>query len=212
MKKPVWQPTLPPARDYKKENIKEILKTSQFIYQAGEYEWLRLKNHPLDPANILSELTQSKIGYIKECFKKFRRITKGKGRGIAAVQLGIPECIFLLYRKGAKNPYQIFINPNITKRSRNKYIYPEACMSCNSLVASVIRPAWVEFNYLDGKGNRQKWVIKDDTDTGRIENRIVQHEIDHLHGILNIDKVKSSELVFEKGKNYYASATFQEVK
>ncbi|MBP9719475.1 MAG: peptide deformylase, partial [Candidatus Levybacteria bacterium] len=103
----------------------------------------------------------------------------------------------------------IIINPVITKKSKDLYRYPEICMSANPLIAPVVRPAWIEFSYLDEHGKEQLWETKDDTKEGRLYNRVFQHEIDHMDGIINIDKVQSNELIFESDPTFYDKATFE---
>lgn len=208
----IWNPVLPPARAYKKENLKELVKISQFIYQIGESEALRKPTKAVPLKHITAYTTQEKLKYLKKCFDRYRRITKGKGRGIAGVQVGIPEAFCLLYTPEWKKKYHFFINPKITKASETVYRYPEACMSCNSLVAPVVRPAWIEVEYFDEHGGKQLWQEKSETKEGKMYNRVLQHEIDHLHGIINIDRVQSRELVFETGTAYYEKAAFEEVQ
>ncbi len=207
-----WIPVPPPGRVYKKENLTEILKVSQFIYQIGESKDLRRKNNEVKVEDILTDKMQHKIAYLKKCFKNYKRITNGKGRGIAAVQVGIPERFFLLYKETAKEKYQIFINPIITKTADIFYRYSEACMSANSLVASVIRPAWVEVSYFDEHAQKKHWTVKANSKQGKIENRVIQHEIDHLDGVINIDHVESKELIFESGESDNRNTFFEEVK
>lgn len=70
-------------------------------------------------------------------------------------------------------------------------------MSVNPIIAPVDKPSWIEFEYLDEKG--------------KMYNRVFQHEIDHMDGIINIDLVKSKELNFESDPSYYEKARFEEV-
>lgn len=197
-----WQPKLPPARVYKKENLQELQKISQFIYQIGEDPQLRLPSKIVAVEDINNPEIKAKIAYLKKCMLRYKKATNGKGRGIAAVQVGIPERFFLFWRDEQKEKMEVWINPVITKKAEKLYRYPEACMSCNSLVAPVIRPAWVEVEYYTERGDKKRWSLKDTTKKGKIENRVIQHEIDHLDGIINIDRVGSKELVFETDKEY----------
>jgi len=205
-----WAPVLPPGIEYKKQNLKDLAKTANFIYQIGESQSLRLPSPELTLENITSSDYASKFAYLKKCMRNYRDRT-GKGKGIAAVQVGIPERFFVLYTPKTKEKLTLFINPKITNISNDKYSFPEACMSCNSLIAHVIRPAWIEFTYLTEKGIPGIWSKKDTTQEGRMYNRVVQHELDHLDGIINIDKVPSRELIFESNKEFYEKATFKKV-
>lgn len=207
----MWKPTPPPAREYKKVNQSEIAAFSQFIYTMGESPILKKKAKSISLNAIHTQDFKAKVQYLKECFMQFRKITNGKGRGIAAPQVGISESFFLLFNS-ENDKISIFINPKITKKADYSYLYPEACMSANSLIAKVLRPAWIEFEYLNEEGEKEKWKVKDTNYEGKVANRIVQHEIDHLNGIINIDKVPSKSLKFEMGTEYYGKERFQKVK
>jgi peptide deformylase len=212
MKQSSWMPPLPPAREYKKENLIEMLSTSQFLYQVGESPLLRMPTKTIPQEAITRDETKQKIAYLKDCLKKFREITSGKGRGIAAPQVGIPERFAVIYMPERDDPMLTIINPIITKKAEEQVTFPEACMSCNSLIVQVARPAWIIFSYFDEEGKKQFWETNDDTDTGRMYNRIFQHEIDHLDGIINIDYAQGKDLVFESQAAQYEQATFQQIK
>src|SRR5574337_181463 len=77
------------------------------------------------------------------------------------------------------------------------------------LVAEVIRPSWIEFEYLDEKGESQLWNTKDETKQGQILNRVFEHEIDHLEGVINIDKVLSKTLTFDLSTKESKKAKFK---
>jgi peptide deformylase len=206
----MWRPTPPPGAKYKKHILKDLIKTTDFIYQIGESRSLRQPSREVDIAKISSPEYKAKFRYLKKCMREYRRRT-GKGRGIAAVQVGIPEKFFILYKPEQQESLQLFINPKITKVSKTLYRYPEVCMSCNGLVANVVRPAWIEFTYHAEDRKEKTWTLKDTTKKGRMYNRVVQHEIDHLEGIINIDKVPSRDLIFEIYEDFYKKATFEKV-
>lgn len=139
----------------------------------------------------------------------YRRLTD-HGRGIAAVQVGIPEKFFVVYTPAE---LIIVINPKVTKKSQSLLLYPEMCMSANPIIAPTVRPAWIEFDYYDEDGKKQQWITKDDTDQGRILNRVFQHEIDHMEGIINIDIVRDpKDLILDSDPDFYETATFEEIK
>lgn len=212
-----FKPSLPPFRKNKIKVFNMASKTGQFIFQIGELDALRKKSQDISVSKITSKEYKQKFEYIKSCLKKYRKIT-GVGRGITAIQIGIPERFSVVYWPGVKSKstftpeqYLIIINPKIKKSSRKKLIYPEMCMSANPIIAPVVRPAWIEFSYYNDLGNLKYWTTKDDSDLGRILNRVFQHEIDHMNGIINIDKVKSSDLILESDPKYYTTAKFKEV-
>lgn len=207
----MWKPLLPPFRKYKKDMHEDPVVTGQFIFQIGESEDLR-KPSPIVPLDKLNTKEyQAKIAYLKHCMLEYRRLTK-KGRAIAGVQVGIPEQMVVVYLPERKDKTWVLLNPHITDRSKELYEYPEMCMSCNSMIAPVVRPAWIECTYYDEKGRQHVWDTKDTTEKGRIDNRVLQHEIDHLHGIINIDRVESRKLIFLSDPTFYAKATFKKIK
>lgn len=200
-----WKPQ-PPFRKYKKQVFADAAVVSSFIYQIGEYPALRQPSKEIPINKIKSAEYQAKFKYLKKCLLKYRKLT-GRGRGVTAVQVGIPEKFSVIY-----TPEKVLtiINPRVTKKSKKKYKYPEVCMSANPIIAPTIRPAWIEFDYYDEQGKLQHWDTKDDTEVGRMMNRVFQHEIDHMGGIVNIDKCNSKELILESDPKFYDFAKFEE--
>ncbi|MCL4417480.1 MAG: peptide deformylase [Actinobacteria bacterium] len=204
-----WKRTKPPFAEFKKNIFQKAGAVAEFIYQIGEYKELRLPSKDVPLNKINTEEFKSKVRYLKDCLLKYRSIT-GYGRGITAVQIGIPERFSVIY---TPEKLIIIINPKITKKSSKILLYPEICMSANPIIVPTIRPAWIEFSYYDEEGKLQYWNIRDNTYKGKIMNRVFQHEIDHMDGIINIDKVKDpKELILESDPKFYENAKFQEVK
>jgi len=205
----MWKPQLSPFAIYKKSVFDRAAKVVDFIYQIGETSTLREKSIPVNIKEISSPEIQAKINYLKDCLRRYRRLT-GYGRGITGVQVGIPERISVIFTVDLE--ILTIINPKITKKSSKKYKYPEICMSANPIIAPVVRPAWIEFSFHDETGSVKHWKTKDDTDQGRIMNRVFQHEIDHMEGVINIDKVNHpKELILESDPAFYETAVFEEV-
>lgn len=202
-----WKPTHPPFRKFKQKTFDLAGKVGSFIYQIGESDALRKSSKEVPKTKITSPEYQAKIKYIKKCMLKYRKIT-GRGRGITAVQVGIPERFSVVY---TPENLLIIINPKITKKSSEQYLYPEMCMSANPIIAPTIRPSWIEFEYFDEQGKRKKWTTKDNTKLGKILNRVFQHEIDHMEGIINIDRCSSKDLILESDPKYYQTASFVKV-
>ncbi len=205
----IWQPVPPKHSTFKQEKFNAYAQTSLFIYQADESPILRQPSKEILIKDIASKETQEKINYIKKCLLQYREIT-GLGRAIAAPQVGIHESIAVIY---TPDRLTTIINPKITKLSSTLLKYPEMCMSTVPVIASVIRPSWIEFEYFDELGEKQHWNTKDETIEDKMRNRVFQHEIDHLKGIINIDKIKSPKnLIFHSNPNFYSSAKFEEAK
>ncbi len=105
------------------------------------------------------------------------------GIGLAAVQVGILKRIIVIdisKDKEKKNPF-FLINPEIISKSKNTSTYEEGCLSLPGYFAEIERPAECQVKYIDYFGKKKE--IKA---TGLLST-CIQHEIDHLNGILFID-------------------------
>ena len=116
------------------------------------------------------------------------------GIGLAAIQLGVPKRIIVMdINKDAdkKNP-MYFVNPIIKNQDSKKSTYEEGCLSVPNQFAEIDRPKKCEVEYLDYNGNKK---------TLKAEGLLatcIQHEMDHLEGILFIDylsKLKKSIII-----------------
>src|SRR5262249_45964863 len=105
------------------------------------------------------------------------------GIGLAAIQVGTPKRIItmdLAKKEEPKNP-QVFINPEILWTSEEKATYEEGCLSIPEYYSDVERPAQVRGKYLDREGKPRE------IEANGLFATCLQHEIDHLNGILFID-------------------------
>ncbi|MFH1890400.1 MAG: peptide deformylase [Candidatus Kuenenbacteria bacterium] len=84
---------------------------------------------------------------------------------------------------GGGDSAQIFINPKILKKSWGKSIVEEGCLSIPGIYGNVKRSKKITIQYLDKEGKQKKQKYD------KIPARILQHEIDHLDGILFVDKI-----------------------
>ena len=121
------------------------------------------------------------------------------GIGLAAIQIGVPQRIIVMdisRDKENKNP-MYFVNPVIKNRDLEKSIYEEGCLSVPNQFAEIERSCKCEVEYLDYNGKKE--ILK-------VEGLLatcIQHEIDHLEGILFIDylsKLKRSMIVKKLSK------------
>ena len=105
------------------------------------------------------------------------------GIGLAAIQIGIPKRIIVidLNRDEIQKKPMYFVNPVIKNKDPLKATYEEGCLSVPNQFAEVDRPSKCEVEYLDYDGNKK--LLKAD---GLLAT-CVQHEMDHLEGILFID-------------------------
>ena len=134
---------------------------------------------------------------------------QANGIGLAAIQIGIPKRIIVIdLAKGEekKNP-MYFVNPVIKNKNQNLATYEEGCLSVPDQFAEVNRPSTCEVEYLDYNG--EKKILKAE---GLVAT-CIQHEMDHLQGILFIDylsKLKKSMIIkkLSKDKNKSDRITF----
>lgn len=115
---------------------------------------------------------------------KIRDIT-GVGRGLAAPQIGSNERCFVTF---VDNEFQYFINPTITHYSDNKNWYRENCLSCGPLACNIDRSENITIVFLDKEGKSQE------KSYDQFWARLLQHEFDHLEGVVNITKTKPEDI------------------
>jgi peptide deformylase len=121
------------------------------------------------------------------------------GIGLAAIQIAQPLRMLVIdLAKGEdeKAP-QIFINPEILRVSDERSVYEEGCLSIPDYYAEVERPASVRVKYIDRAGKQQE------IEADGLLATCLQHEIDHLNGVLFIDhisKLKRDRVIKKFGK------------
>ena len=108
-----------------------------------------------------------------------------KGCGLAAPQVGVSKRIVVIdIAHEDEEPNPIFmVNPEIVWRSEETEICEEGCLSSPGQRAEVERPASVRIEYLDYDGKKQELLAEDFLAVA------AQHELDHLDGVLYIDKI-----------------------
>ena len=122
-----------------------------------------------------------------------------KGIGLAAIQIDVPKRIIVLdisKNEKEKKP-MFFVNPLITNKDSNLTAYEEGCLSVPDQFAEIQRPSKCEVEYLDYNGNKK--LLKAD---GLLAT-CIQHEMDHLEGVLFIDylsKLKKSMILKKLSK------------
>jgi peptide deformylase len=125
---------------------------------------------------------------------------KAPGIGLAAIQIGVPKRIIVMdiSRDEKKKEPMYFANPVIKNKNSEKTIYEEGCLSVPEQFAEIERPNACEVEYLDYNGKKK--LLK----TDGLLATCIQHEIDHLEGILFIDylsKLKKSMIIKKLSKN-----------
>ena len=121
------------------------------------------------------------------------------GIGLAAIQVGVAKRVIVLdiaQKEGQKSP-MYFVNPEVIKKSDNNTTYEEACLSVPGQFAEIDRPDQCLVKYLDYNGEKKEINAK-----GMLAT-CIQHEMDHLEGILFIDylsKLKKTMIIKKLSK------------
>jgi peptide deformylase len=121
------------------------------------------------------------------------------GIGLAAIQVGIPKRVIVMdLSKTEKKTPLFFVNPKIIVKSENNSTYEEGCLSVPGQFAEVSRPDQCHISYLDYNGKKKELKA-----VGLLAT-CIQHEMDHLEGILFIDylsKLKKNYIVKKLSKH-----------
>lgn len=110
---------------------------------------------------------------------------RGKGIGLAGPQVGEALRLFVCHVTDDKP--RVFINPEIIATSPEQLLYEEGCLSIPGMYADVVRPATVSIQAWDERG--KPFTL----DADGILARVIQHEFDHLNGVLFIDHLEEKK-------------------
>ena len=148
---------------------------------------MTVKNILKEPNKILRQvsLPVEKVGKEEQILMDdmLETMYEAKGIGLAAIQIGIPKRIIVMdigNRDKEKKP-MYFVNPIIKNKNSDHSTYEEGCLSVPNQFAEINRPSTCEVEYLDYNGNKK--IIK----ASGLLATCIQHEMDHLEGILFID-------------------------
>lgn len=122
---------------------------------------------------------------------------EANGVGLAAPQVGESVRLFVMdvSREDGKKDPRVFFNPEIVEASDKKETAEEGCLSIPDVWADVTRPRSITVRALDRDG--KPFEIKD---VDGLFARCVQHEIDHLDGVLFVDKISSTDRMLNEGR------------
>ena len=174
---------------------------------------MSIKTILTEPNKILRQVSKSveKVGQAERQLMDDMLDTMyhANGIGLAAIQIGVPKRIIVmdLSKKEEEKKPMYFVNPVIKNKNQNFSKYEEGCLSVPNQFAEIERPKTCEVEYLDYDG--EKKIIKAE---GLLAT-CIQHEMDHLQGILFIDylsKLKKSIIIkkLSKDKNKSDRITF----
>ncbi|HXJ88046.1 MAG TPA: peptide deformylase [Candidatus Binatia bacterium] len=147
-----------------------------------------LREKCLPVADPVSREIRELVGDLADTLAHWRAET-GYGRGIAAPQIGVLQRVIFLRLPGEK-PWPL-INPQITRRSEDKIVVWDACLSFLSIFMQVERHREISVHYQTLEADTREFSASEE----RNLSELLQHEIDHLDGILAIDRVTDVKTV-----------------
>ena len=164
---------------------------------------MAIKTILTEPNKLLRQISKSvdKVGKYEQKLMDdmLETMYEANGIGLAAIQIGIPKRIIVMdisREEGKKEP-RYFVNPVILNQDPIKNTHEEGCLSVPEQFAEIDRPKKCEVEYLDYNGKKK--LLKAD---GLLAT-CIQHEMDHLEGILFIDylsKLKKSMIIKKLSK------------
>lgn len=174
---------------------------------------ITIPNPILRQKSNLVAIDQNTISLVEKLKSNLKLTSEVKGVGLSAVQIGIPKRVFLAYSK-ASGDFITFINPQITwyspdlteciPESKNKY---EGCLSCPNLWSIIKRSYSIKVRYQTISGRKQERVYSGFTAT------VIQHEYDHLEGILFIDRaLQQGSQIYQLVKDENKKEVLEEIK
>ncbi len=150
------------------------------------------------PARRISKVDESIREIARDMLKS---MYSAKGIGLAAPQVGIDKQMLVidLDIENPTNPPLILINPEIIHSSGALETYEEGCLSIPEVYMDVIRPSSIKVSFRDEMGRPKKM------NADGLMGRCIQHEIDHLNGILFIDHLSKlkREMILKKATKDY---------
>ena len=164
---------------------------------------MSVKKILIEPNKLLRQVSESieKIGDEERALMDDMLDTMydAPGIGLAAIQIGVPKRIIVMdiSRNEDKKEPRYFVNPVIKNKNEEKIKYEEGCLSVPDQFAEIERPNACEVEYLDYEGKKQ--ILNAD---GLLAT-CIQHEMDHLEGVLFIDylsKLKKSMIIKKLSK------------
>jgi peptide deformylase len=113
------------------------------------------------------------------------------GIGLAAPQVGVHKQLIVIDCEldNPTTPPLILINPTVKQQSQDVCVIQEGCLSIPGVFLDVTRPEVIEVSYKDENGRPQKLTAKG------LLSRVIQHEMDHLNGVMFVDRVDNTLLL-----------------
>ena len=167
------------CRIFDRASWKAIFMSVRPVLQLGD-PLLREKCAPVEDST--SDEIKDLVQDLQDTLAYWRSTT-GYGRGIAAPQIGVLQRVIFLKLPGVE-PWPL-VNPEIVESSEERMVVWDACLSFLSIFMQVERRRWITVRYQNLEGETLSFDAGEDRDL----SELLQHEIDHLDGILAIDRV-----------------------
>ena len=153
---------------------------------------LEIKNYP---AAILRKKTDEVVFPLADETQRlirnmFDTVRAANGIGLAAPQVGKSQKVIVVNLEHLEIPIFALINPEVLEFSKKQTAMEEGCLSIPGVFGMVDRPEKIKFKAYDLKGRQVE------AEANGLLSKVIQHEIDHINGILILDKIKK----FTKGE------------
>ncbi len=180
------------ARSFSQLAINAERKRTSLIVSKQPIEKPELKIETLGSSSLRQSAKRiSKVdSSIRDLIKKMlHSMYSAKGIGLAAPQVGVNQQLLVidLDLENSTTPQIVLINPEITEFSASIETYEEGCLSIPGVYLNVIRPTAIKLNFRDEMGRPKK------LNSDGLLARCIQHEMDHLNGVLFVDRVSEEE-------------------
>jgi peptide deformylase len=162
----------------------------------------KLKNPPLQIHLLGDRVLRQSAKRVSKVDQEIRELVRemlqtmysSDGIGLAAPQVAVQKQVIVIDCEpdNSATPPVVLINPQIRKYSKELCVYKEGCLSIPEVFLEVKRPEAIEVSYKDENG-RPKTLVAND-----ILARVIQHEMDHLTGVLFVDRVDNKLALTEE--------------
>ena len=122
----------------------------------------------------------------RQVLRMQRRLAAAQGAGLAATQVGLLRRVFV-FRLAPDREIEALCNPRLVAHADERQTFHEGCLSFNTIAVAVERPRAVQVEGYDLDGNARTLALEG------FGASLLQHEIDHLDGILTLDRATSAE-------------------
>lgn len=155
---------------------------------AVEVSKLRIVNYPHAVLRQVAQPIESVTDEVRDVATKMLELMHlAPGVGLAAPQVGLPWRMFVANASGEAGDDFVFINPVLSKPSREVEDYEEGCLSLPAIKAEIRRPKAITITATDLEGETISLT------SDELPARIWQHETDHLDGVLIIDRMTAAD-------------------